>query len=108
MKRKIYIFLDKTLPNPQKVVQGAHLALESGRTFNTGGEHPSIVVLAISIEEMNNIQLYLEKQEIKNITFFEPLFNKHTGIATEVIDEARGKKLQHFSMIKNKHFNEQG
>lgn len=108
MKRRIYIFLDKTLDNPQKVVQGAHLALESGRTFNTEGDHPSIIVLAISTEEMDNIQLYLEKQAIKNITFFEPIFNKHTGIATEIIDEKRAKKLQHFSMMKNKHFTEQG
>lgn len=101
--QKVYIFLDKTLSNPQKIVQSTHLGIESNRHYPCD-HHPSVVVLSVTSDQFEEIKKTLNKREIKSIDFYEPLFDKVTGIATEPITPNKGKYLQHFPMIKDKDF----
>ena len=76
MKKRIYVILDKTLSDPQKVVQSSHLALESGYVFGRPKEgHPSIVILAVNPENIPSLRLYLEKKGVKFIDFYEFTFD---------------------------------
>lgn len=98
MKDRVYIFLDKTLTNPQKIVQSTHLGIESNRQFPSE-THPSVIVLSVTPEQFLSIKQTLEKRSIKCVDFYEPLFDKVTGIATEPISKETGKYLQHYPMI---------
>lgn len=102
-KERVYIFLDKTLTNPQKAVQATHLGIESGRHFPCD-VHPSVLVLAINLSQSSEIKATLTKRGIKFVEFYEPLFDKVTGIATEPISMDVGKYLQHYPMLKDKDF----
>ena len=102
-KDRVYIFVDKNLTNPQKVVQSTHLGIESQKQYPSE-VHPSVIVLAISLDQINYIKETLIKRSIKFVDFYEPLFDKITGIATEPISKDIGKYLQHFPTIKEKDF----
>lgn len=101
---RIYIFLNKHLSNPQKIVQAVHLGVESGRTFDLSEEHPSVIVLAIELKDIEKIKEYLNKKSIRCVDFYEPLLKSVTGLATEPISLDTGKFLQHFPTIKEKDF----
>lgn len=103
MKNRVYIFLDKNLSNPQKIVQSTHLGIESARKFHAE-IHPSIIVLSITLEEIESIKTTLMKRDIQFVDFYEPIFDSITGLATEPISKDQGKYLQHFSTIKEKDF----
>jgi hypothetical protein len=79
MKNRIYILLDQSLSNQQKVVQAAHLSLEV-------------------------IREYLAKKRIDSVDFYEPLLEAVTGIATVPLTPADGKFLQHLPMLKSRDF----
>ena len=103
MKDRVYIFLDKSISNPQKTVQSAHLGMESIRHFSCE-VHPSVIVLAINLNEIEKIKEYLSKKGIRFVEFFEPLFDKISGISTEPISKETSKVLQHYSTIKDRDF----
>lgn len=102
----MYILLDKTLSNPQKVVQSSHLSLESTRILGPFLEHPSIIVLKIKPQQIEDLKKYLDLKEIKHITFYENLLKKITGIATIPLTKEEGKLLQHLAMLKDEDFKE--
>jgi hypothetical protein len=104
MKDRVYIFLNKELSNPQKIVQSTHLGIESSRHYKSD-IHPSVIVLSITLKELDSIKQTLQKRNINFVDFFEPLFNSVTGLATEPISKDQAKYLQHFAMIKDKDFN---
>lgn len=104
MKNRVYVFLDKNLNNPQKLVQSTHLGIESTRKFPSN-VHPSVIVLSIDLNQVDNIKKTLTQRGIQFTDFFEPLFDSVTGLATEPISKEQAKYLQHFAMIKEKDFN---
>ena len=101
--KRVYIFLNKELSDPQKIVQSSHLALESAREFQIE-HHPSIIVLGIVRSNLMDIEKYLKAKNIKFVNFFEPDINEVTGLATQPLDTVTSKLLQHFPMIKIKDF----
>lgn len=104
MKNRIYILLDKSLTNQQKVVQAAHLSLEVARLKGISGEHPSIIVLGIHRDSLDQIRKYLAKKNLEHVDFYEPLLNFITGIATVPLSIDEGKLLQHIPMLKSHDF----
>lgn len=102
---RIYIFLRKDLSNPQKVVQSSHLSLESCHKFGvpkTG--HPSIIVLKIKREDLEKVNLFLNKKNIKSVSFFENDINDFTGLATEPLTKEKAKVLSSYQLLSNKDF----
>jgi hypothetical protein len=102
---RIYIFLRKDLSNPQKVVQSSHLSLESCHKFGmpiTG--HPSIIVLKINRADLELINTFLDKKNIKSVSFFENDISDFTGIATEPLTIEQSKQLSQFKLLTLKDF----
>jgi hypothetical protein len=102
-KERIYVFLDLSLTNQQKLVQTGHLSYESSRAFPVD-KHPSIILLAMEPHDLEKVQTQLDKINIKNVSFFEPDLNKNTGLATEPLTKEQAKKLSEFRLIKKYDF----
>jgi hypothetical protein len=104
MKNRIYILLDQSLSNQQKVVQAAHLSLEVIRLKGSLDYHPSIIILAVNANSFSQLREYLAKKRIDSVDFYEPLLEAVTGIATVPLTPADGKFLQHLPMLKSRDF----
>lgn len=100
----IYVFVRKDLPCPQKAVQACHSVLEATQKFKDQiRQHPSIIVLGVSLIQLLNIQDYLESKEIQFCPFYEPdIGNELTSISTEVISGSKRKLFRKFQLLKCK------
>lgn len=79
----MYVIVRNDLSGPQKAVQSAHAAIESGRRYlKEGEEHPSVIILIVK-NERKLIELQ-DKIPYDHVVFREPdIGNQVTAIATK-------------------------
>lgn len=103
----MYILVREDLSLPQKIVQSAHAAIESAKSFlGNELEHPHLVVLATKNEKT----LYKSAQKLDQLgiryrIFIEPdIGNEATALATEVVRGDNRRIFKNYQCIKERNY----